>query len=73
MKYVIARMQSENDAEVYQHYIAMCLYAISNQSKMTKTFSDILKSVNTPPDNRSGKEVAEEAAAKMGIKINWQK
>lgn len=70
---MIAKMQQENEKQLYNEYMAMSLYAISNNRKMSKTLTEIKKTTLKPKEIRSGKEVAEAAAAKMGIKINWEK
>lgn len=70
MRYVYNKILIENEKEVYNQYVAMCLYAISNQRQMTKTLSEIMQPLPQQPQ-KTGREAAEDVAKKIGVKIDW--
>ena len=75
--YVIEHFYSDlkdrREKELPWLYANMALYALTNHGKMEKSYAEILSMVNKPKEPRSGKEVAEAAAKRMGTKINWNK
>jgi len=69
----VSYLQEKYEKDLYNEYVTTALYAISANKQMNKTLREIKANMNKPKENRSGKEVAEAVAAKMNVKINWQK
>lgn len=65
----MARVEKENREETYRIFVSESLRFMPQGKYFTKSYPDLLKPHKV--EKRSGKEVAEAAAAKMGIKINW--
>ena len=66
-----ARARKEYRDEAYRIYISETL-RLSPQGKVLKmSYSDFLNRKGNKEETRTGKEVAEAAAKKMGVKINW--
>lgn len=71
LRYVEARARKEYRDEAYRIYISESL-RLAPQNKMLKmSYSDLVRGKKEKTEKRTGKEVAEAAAQKMGVKINW--
>lgn len=65
-----ARAQQEYRDEAYRIYISEMLRLLPQGKSLKISYSDIVNNRKVE-DHRTGKEVAEQAAKKMGVKINW--
>lgn len=71
LRYVNARVKNEYREEAYRIFISEQLRLLPKMKSLTKSYLSIISQEFEKKDTRTGKEVAEEAAAKMGVKINW--
>lgn len=71
MRYVDARVKKEYRDETYRIYVSETLRLLPIMKGLKMSYSDIVNKKPKEKDTRTGKEVAEQAAQKMGIKINW--
>ena len=66
-----ARVQKEYRDETYRIFISETLRLLPQNKTLKMSYNDIVNKKEEKTDTRTGKEVAEQAAQKMGIKINW--
>lgn len=74
MRYVMAKMRYNADDEIFRHYMAACGYVISHKGAMSKKYSEIVNMTynrGNDDENRTGEEVANAVASRLGVKINW--
>lgn len=69
MRYVKARAEQISREEAYRIFVTESLRIIPQQRWFTKSYLELLKPQQI--ETRSGKEVAEEVAEKLGFKIDW--
>ena len=70
LRYVDARVKKEYRDETYRIYMSETLRLLPQGKALKTSYADVIKE-HKSKETRNGKAVAEAAAAKMGIKINW--
>lgn len=72
LRYVTARFKQERREETYRIYLSETLRLLPQRKGFKKSYEEIISQTEKKTeDTRTGKEVAEEVAERMGIKINW--
>ena len=69
VEHCIYELKKRNEMSIYHNYIAMTLYAISNNRRMVKTYQEVINVKNTPVDNRTGDEIAVDVISKCGLAV----
>ena len=69
MRYVKARAEQISREEAYRIFVTESLKIIPKGKVFNKAYDELLKP--QPVETRTGKEVAEEVAEKLGFKIDW--
>lgn len=69
MKYVSSRAEQIRREEVYRIMMTESLRILPEGKHITKPYLELLKPQEV--DTRTGEQVAEEAAEKMGTKVDW--
>lgn len=69
MKYVSSRAEQIRREEVYRIMMTESLRILPEGKHITKPYLELLKPQEV--DTRTGEQVAEEAAKKMGTKVDW--
>lgn len=64
-----ARINEYNREEAYRFYVCESLRLAPQGKYINKSYVELLKPQQI--ETRSGKEVAEEVAEKLGFKIDW--
>ena len=64
-------MRNKRKREAVEQYNAFALYAISNGKAIKQTLTEIMKS-SSADEEIDGRKTAEQVAAKLGTKINWE-
>lgn len=77
MRYVLARYNEKQRAEIYRIYITDCLQLIAeNTAKrvegqyLTKRYVDIVDGTAQAEDNRSGDEIAADVIQRLGLSFS---
>lgn len=71
LRYVKARVRKEYRDEAYRIYISETLRLLPQGKILKESYKDALNKKKEKAELRTGKEIAEAAAEKMNIKINW--
>ena len=69
LRYVEARINEYNREETYRIFVTESLRFAPQNKVLNKSYLELLKPQKI--ETRSGKEVAEEVAEKLGTKIDW--
>lgn len=69
VKYVSSRVEQIHREEVYRIMMTESLRILPEGKHITKPYLELLKPQKV--DTRTGEQVAEEAAEKMGTKVDW--
>ena len=69
VKYVSSRAEHIHREEVYRLMMAESLRILPEGKRITKPYFELLKPQEV--DTRTGEQVAEEAASRMGTKVDW--
>lgn len=69
MKYVSSRAEQIHREEVYRLMMTESLRILPEGKHITKQYLELLKPQEF--DTRTGEQVAEEVAEKMGTKVDW--
>ena len=69
MKYVSSRAEQIHREEVYRLMMTESLRILPEGKHITKPYLELLKPREV--DTRTGEQVAEEVAEKMGTKVDW--
>ena len=67
MRYVEARLETEQRETAYRNYISTSLQLIPQNKYLTHTFDEILHPEKIKVDNRTGDEIAEDVIAQAGL------
>lgn len=68
-EHCISELKLRNELDLFRNYIAMSLYAISNNRGMTKTYQEIQRASMEKKDSRSGDEIAIDVIKKAGLVV----
>lgn len=71
LRYVDSRAKKEYRDEAYRIFMSEQLRLLPKLASIKTSYLDLIKHEAVEKETRTGREVAEEAAARMGIKINW--
>lgn len=71
MRYVDARAKKEYREETYRIFMSEQLRLLPKLASLKTSYLDVIKREGIKKETRTGREVAEDAAATMGIKIDW--
>ena len=69
VKYVSSRAEQIHREEVYRIMMTESLRRLPEGKRITKPYFELLKPQEV--DTRTGEQVAEEAASRMGTKVDW--
>ena len=69
VKYVSSRAEQIHREEVYRIMVTESLRILPEGKRITKPYLELLKPQKI--DTRTGEQVAEEAASRMGTKVDW--
>lgn len=69
MKYVSSRAEQIRREEVYRIMVTESLRILPEGKHITKPYLELLKPQEV--DTRTGEQVAEEVALRMGTKVDW--
>lgn len=69
MKYVSSRAEQIHREEVYRIMMTESLRILPEGKHITKPYLELLKPQKI--DTRTGEQVAEEVASRMGTKVDW--
>lgn len=69
MAYLRARLQQERDVIAYRVYMADSIYYYARGKAAGVRLSDMLARKASPPDTRTGDEVAADLINRMGLKV----
>ena len=69
VKYVSSRAEQIHREEVYRLMMTESLRILPEGKHITKPYLELLKPQEV--DTRTGEQVAEEAALRMGTKVDW--
>ncbi len=71
-RYIEARAEQQNRDDMYRFYVTETLRLFFQNKCISKSYFDfVYPQKQEAKEVKTGKEVANEAAKKMGIKINW--
>lgn len=70
MRYVSARYEQEKRAEVYRIMVTESLRVLHEGKYVTVSYQELIKPQKVE-EQKSGEQVADEVAAKMGTKVDW--
>ena len=69
VKYVSSRAEQIHREEVYRIMVTESLRILPEGKRITKPYLELLKPQEV--DTRTGEQVAEEVALRMGTKVDW--
>ena len=69
MRYVKARIEEYHREETYRFFVTESLRLAPQGKVINKSYVELLKPQTV--ETRTGKEVADEVAEKLGTKIDW--
>lgn len=69
MRYVKARIEEYNHENTYRYFVTESLRLAPQDKFLNISYFELLKPQKI--ETRSGKEVADEVAEKLGTKIDW--